>query len=292
MKCQNCNIQHDGSFGSGRFCSNKCARAFSSKKTQNIKNKISISIKNKQKHIIKCLKCQKQILVASNVHKAYCNNCKSKKCKCCGQSHKPYPNLCKHFNYLKQLDRKFNFHFSFGTTDIFKQFENFKNYVYQLYWIKQMSIPDLQKKFNLNRGWYLLKFLEIPRKSFSEAGYQSVKNNKIHIPSCTKYKAVWHITWDNKHVYLRSSYQLKYALQLDNKKIPYFVQHFRISYFDSIKKQNRIAIPDFYLPATNEIIEIKSSYTLDIINMKDKFLAYKNLGYNCTLIVDFKKYDL
>jgi len=36
MKCEKCNKDHDGSYGSGRFCSSKCARSFStSKDTQN-----------------------------------------------------------------------------------------------------------------------------------------------------------------------------------------------------------------------------------------------------------------
>lgn len=31
MKCENCTTEHDGSYGSGRFCSGKCARGFSTK---------------------------------------------------------------------------------------------------------------------------------------------------------------------------------------------------------------------------------------------------------------------
>ena len=31
MKCENCGKEHNGEYGSGRFCCNKCARAFSSK---------------------------------------------------------------------------------------------------------------------------------------------------------------------------------------------------------------------------------------------------------------------
>ena len=37
----------------------------------------------------------------------------------------------------------------------------------------------------------------------------------------------------------------------------------------------------FYIQEQNLIVEIKSSYTLDIQNMRDKFKAYKKLGYNC-----------
>lgn len=31
MNCENCNTEHDGSYGSGRFCATKCARSFSTK---------------------------------------------------------------------------------------------------------------------------------------------------------------------------------------------------------------------------------------------------------------------
>lgn len=53
-----------------------------------------------------------------------------------------------------------------------------------------------------------------------------------------------------------------------------------------VKKRNRVAIPDFYLPETNEIIEIKSSWTFDKQNMKDKFIAYKKLGYAPKVILN------
>ena len=48
--CENCGKEHDGFYGSGRFCSSFCARSFSAK---NI-------IKEKTK-IIKCEKCEKEI---------------------------------------------------------------------------------------------------------------------------------------------------------------------------------------------------------------------------------------
>jgi very-short-patch-repair endonuclease len=42
MKCENCEIEHDGSYGSGRFCSSKCARGFSTKaKRKEINQKVS-----------------------------------------------------------------------------------------------------------------------------------------------------------------------------------------------------------------------------------------------------------
>ena len=42
MLCENCKKEHDGSYGSGRFCSEKCARGFSTKaKRKEINKKVS-----------------------------------------------------------------------------------------------------------------------------------------------------------------------------------------------------------------------------------------------------------
>jgi len=41
MKCENCGCKHDGSYASGRFCSNKCAKGFSTKaKRKEINEKV------------------------------------------------------------------------------------------------------------------------------------------------------------------------------------------------------------------------------------------------------------
>lgn len=66
----------------------------------------------------------------------------------------------------------------------------------------------------------------------------------------------------------------------------------RIKYFNTQTNSDGCAIPDFYIPSKNEIVEIKSSYTLDLQNMKDKFKAYKELGYNCKCICDYKEIQI
>ena len=43
--CENCNQEHNGTYGSGRFCSSKCARGFSTKaKRKEINEKVSTKI--------------------------------------------------------------------------------------------------------------------------------------------------------------------------------------------------------------------------------------------------------
>jgi hypothetical protein len=49
MKCENCGNEHDGSYGSGRFCGSKCARGFSSKdKRLEINKKVSKTLSNRK----------------------------------------------------------------------------------------------------------------------------------------------------------------------------------------------------------------------------------------------------
>lgn len=46
MICENCGNEHDGKYGSGRFCNSKCARGFSTKaKRKEINEKVSANLK-------------------------------------------------------------------------------------------------------------------------------------------------------------------------------------------------------------------------------------------------------
>lgn len=117
-------------------------------------------------------------------------------------------------------------------------------------------------------------------------GRSTISNNNTH------YKSGYHITWDNKRVFLRSSYEFDYAKYLDDNKIEYYVEKLRIKYFCSKTNIYKISIPDFYIPSTNTIVEIKSNYTLDIINMKDKVKYYKKNGYNFKLILEHNEINI
>ena len=101
-----------------------------------------------------------------------------------------------------------------------------------------------------------------------------------------------HITWEGLEVYYRSSYELEYAQSLDAQKVKYEVESKRIRYYDTKAGVERVAIPDFYLPESNMLVEIKSRYTYDEQNMKDKFKAYRDSGYNPILILEKKQIEL
>lgn len=52
MKCEACNKEHDGSYGSGRFCCQACSRSFATKsKRKEINQKISEALKGKPTNI-------------------------------------------------------------------------------------------------------------------------------------------------------------------------------------------------------------------------------------------------
>ena len=91
---------------------------------------------------------------------------------------------------------------------------------------------------------------------------------------------------------MRSSYEIEFANLLDENKILYEVEALRINYFDTQRQYERIAIPDFYLPETNTIVEIKSRWTLDLVNMLDKVKEYNENGYDFKLILDHKEVDI
>lgn len=84
MKCESCNSEHDGSYGSGRFCNKKCAHSYCTKYKR---SEINIKVSNKLKgtitqknynildcnHYIKCKMCGIEFLHPKwNKNRKYC----------------------------------------------------------------------------------------------------------------------------------------------------------------------------------------------------------------------------
>lgn len=284
-----------GTYGSGRFCSIKCARSFSTKnKRKEINEKVSKKL-TEQTHLLSCIKCGTLIEKTLNVHKAKCDKCliEEHTCKICGANNKSCkrPDICKRYKIFPTLIKYFGFNkLTLGTENAILEFERIKNLIYEDYYDNENSITNLMKKYHYYNNPMnfskILDSLNITRRNLSEAQQILLKNKKTDIPVNTKYKSCWHTTWNNKQFFLRSSYELDYAKYLDNLKIDYECENLRILYWDSQKHIQRIAIPDFYLPDTNEIIEIKSSWTYNEQNMKDKFKEYIRHGYKPKLILN------
>lgn len=295
MKCENCNKEHDGSYGSGRFCCKKCAMSWSTK----FDNK-------KETKWLKCYICGKDIEVnkRSSPTQVKCDICKSKNnpkkpkfCKVCGQI-KPClrPDICKKNQIIPTLVKYFGFNEDkIGTIEVYKEFDRIKNLLIEDYWNYKLSVPEMVEKYHhKNSGSFhrILKTMDIKKRNFSEAGVNLYSQGKRDIIPNNFYKYGWHTTWNNKQIFYRSSYELEFAIKLDDDRIDYEVEKLRILYWDTQKLHQRVAIPDFYLPNYGMIIEVKSNWTYDEQNMKDKFKSYKEHDYSCKLILDKKEIEI
>ena len=300
--CLYCGNEYYGNNNS-KFCSRKCSRLYDKNNNNNIKE-------------TKCIDCGKIIYVNKRISDTFCRceECKSKqkndiikKCKICGSlyskniDHICQNNFCQHHNIqqFKTLIKYFGFDQNkLGTLDVENEFNRIRDLLYDLYWNKGYSSEDLGKLFKYKNTNHIVQdifvYMNIPKRNLSEANKNAILNpNKfINKLQNNNYKCQWHTTWNNKEVYLRSSYELDYAKELDIQKIDYEVEFKRIKYWDSQRNEYRCAIPDFYIPSQNLIIEIKSSWTLDKQNMKDKIKAYKDLGYNFKLICDYNEIQI
>ena len=73
LKCENCNNEHDGSFASGRFCSKKCSRAFSTKaKRKEINKKVSKTLSKGNIYNKICPYCKKEFITTIK-RRIYCS---------------------------------------------------------------------------------------------------------------------------------------------------------------------------------------------------------------------------
>ena len=163
-----------------------------------------------------------------------------------------------------------------------------------------MIARDIYEKYNCSefgikhseQVLHIIKAFKIPHRSFSAAATNAYLQGKGMQEVYNQYKTEHHLTWEGNTVFLRSSYESDYANILDQKHIKYEVEKIRIKYLSTQTNNYQCAIPDFYLPETNELVEIKSCYTLDVQNMLDKFKAYKAYGYVPKLILEHQEVDL
>ncbi len=285
MNCENCGKYYiKPIYGSGRFCCGSCRCAYTNKH-----RKISNETKEK---ISESLKRYYNIKNDIKIKKYFCGTL---------QLNNENPEISKH-----QSSKWFNKLIPFGlnintlyTKKFVDEYNKVKDLLYTEYVINQLSPKDIYIKYNCKKYinnsetlLHLFKSYNFPIRHFSESTTVSYLHGKLKGPTHTLGKDCYHITWNNKKVYLRSTYELDYALYLDSKQIDYDVECKRIKYYDSIKQKYRCAIPDFYISNKNLLVEVKSNYTLDIQNMKDKFNEYIKLGYNVKLILEHKETDL
>lgn len=237
--------------------------------------------------------------ISAGLKKYHENSGKKKniaKCKICGQINCKKEGICSHLK--KWFNNLIPFGFdikTLGTLMVFDEYE--KIYILlRTEYENNLSVNEIKEKYDFEKPVenlvHVLKSMGISLRPYEVALRNAVKKNRVIIPNTkNQYKCEWHVSWENVRCYLRSSYEKDFALILDSEKKPYRVEFLKINYWDSQSKCYRIAIPDFYLPQTNEIYEIKSDYTFNKQNMIDKFIEYKKLGYTPFLMLEHKKYS-
>ena len=291
--CTNCGKILEYDKRGGKFCSSSCAASYNNRlRSPESRNQQKETLKKTNERKRKVEKITNNNIPIKEKHINYCKYCGAIK----GQCKDPF--VCKHYQIYKTLE-KFGFDKSvIGTERVITEFYRVRSIIENFYKINSSNNEKLIETFSYTSGsanfMKILKSLNIKSKSNTEAlanAWMIGRIKPVNIKGNYQYECGWHTAWDNKEVYLRSSYELEYAKELDNKQIKYEVESLRIKYFDTQENSYRCSIPDFYLPDTNTIVEIKSSWTYDEQNMKDKFKAYKELGYNTKLILDKKEVD-
>lgn len=262
--CENCGYEHNGDYGSGRFCSVKCSKAFSTKaKRKEINKKVSKTAALKNKKIKKCVSCKEEI--KSNSKTKYCDACKQFfKYRTMFKKLGIYESNIKVANN-KSLDILLNMYFKDkkSSCEIYEQFKIKENTLYNY--------------FNKN---------DIRLRNNKHANIVAYTNGRLMPQSNFKYQSGPHETWFGNKVFLRSSYEKTFAEYLDNKRIFYKVESERIQY--KFKNEEHVYVSDFYIPSKNLLIEIKSSYFYNEAKEQNdiKLRAAKEKGYNVILLLD------
>lgn len=251
-----------------KFCSQSCANRYTDLHRVRCgwaveqREKFSLS-KRKDRQASKCIYC------GDNIDKGTC-------CKKC----LPYIRRVKTFQ-------------KFGAVNgpLKERNQMMLNILYNEYFELKQSLVQIRKRYNVDVST-LWKYI---RENFGDCRDQkesvllAIDEGRLTPNNSNKFISGSHTSWEGYKYNFRSSWEEKFMIELDENKIPYRYEPFCIKYFNSVKNEYRIAFPDFYLPETREIIELKSSYTLgDIQEMKDKFVAYEHEGYYPRLLLDWE----
>lgn len=174
--------------------------------------------------------------------------------------------------------------------DALSEYLKIQNLLMTRYHIEQGSMLTIMKEFGIPSSRtmdILFREFEIAARTLSEATTLSIEQERIDpIKNWHSFVHIWHETWDAKKVLLRSTLEKRLAEFYDTRQIRYEVESLRLKYFDPAQNLYRVAIPDFYLPDDNRIVEVKSTYWLDIENMRAKARGYVDLGFKFSLYLD------
>ena len=264
MKCKNCEINDAvkySKYSTGEFCSKECARAYSTKgKRKDINKKVSDKmskkyfnenylkieyLKEKNNEIFKKNGNSLNILICESCGEEFFSVKKNKNCSECNKIAKR--KLI--FKRLNLFDKNLK---------ILKQ--KAINLLKEEYFEKELSVPEICKKYNLFRRsvWKFLNDNGIKLRDLSESNCLTFKKGRKVSSLNNNFNSGYLITWYGKKIFYRSSYEKRVMNVLDKNKIMYLYENKRVEYL--YKNRIRIYISDFYFPEYNIIIETKNKY--------------------------------
>lgn len=315
--CEICGKQFDGYKGQ-KFCSNICkSKYFSIINKQKSIDKYLLNPKfckqcgklipyNKRKNSFCSQSCANSYTNIHRIRKPWSEEQKLKirktskenfYCKYCGAITKKQSSVCSNCKpHVYRLKTFFKFNLLSGPLQ--ERYNKLKEIIYQDYFINYYSLSMIAESYNVD----IDVIYKIINKEFggcrnsSESLLLAIKEGRIDLrndsSTLKNYNFISgkHKSWDNKIYSYRSSWEDKYMTELDNQKIRYLYEPFIVEYFDTKRNIIRYAVPDFFFPDTNEIVELKSSYTIkgQVQEMKDKFESYKKMGYIPKLLLDWE----
>lgn len=246
-----------------KFCNHSCSAKHTNANRRNKKTIVCDDCGTSQivglgKRILKCDECMKKAVTYTYEGRAY----KRPPCKVCG-TYNCDSGMCKSITHgaLKTL-KKFGFNIDcVGTDKLSSELSIVRSKITNE--LLTLSVFEVCYKYDVQpRSFYMLrKHLGI------------IHNTKHRVHS-----GFWYKTWENKDVFLRSMLELNEAKRLDNERIIYDVEKIKVPYIND-KGNRAIYKPDFYLPDTNTIIEIKGQAYYDD-NCKLKADATRKMGFN------------
>ena len=297
-KCLECGKEFKPKDSKQKFCCQSCSASYNNKHR-------SVEVINKQRESLKKYYDANPKPINPNAEFTWVGGkkirIKPKVCPICGKTDCERKGICYHTKKFFENLVYFGFDINcLGTQKVFDEYERIKKTLEKEYFDNRLSPSDLKEKYHYPKTFenitQLLKTMGFKTRNLSTCQTNSILMGKSNLPTSEHdvklgFKQGWHTTWEGKKIFYRSGAELKYAELLDENQIPYEVERLRIEYYDSVKECNRVAIPDFLLTKTNEIVEVKSRITFCKQNLIDKFQKYKELGYKPKLLYEGIMYN-
>jgi len=308
--CLRCNIKISFENRKGKFCSKSCSASYNNKtrtcirytlSEEGLENIREARKKSIEKGLIPFKEWNKSRKgKPKEVSSLKQNNFKKKRekkistcfCKSCDKETTKTKSLfcvdCRKYSSNKKLFLKLGI----NTTNLQEANSKAVEILYQKYFIEKKSSLMIRDEYKimLNTLYNFFKKNDLQLRTLSEGIITSMEENRLkHFTFCSKkYKNGYHITWEGKKVWYKSSYELCLMKKLDLIKEKYDVEKIKIKYINTENKE-KIYITDFYLPEKNLILETKGEYfyKLDKENIELKKEAVLKKGYYYMIL--FKK---